>query len=132
MGGYLGVEDDRRGKSALVFMEMWLVVPGRIEAEPFGVDDLRGRQSVQLGRGRLIEQAREETQAFRQPRCRHLPAIMPHSSRGRRGRDGVDSALAARGSYGLGIRRVLLIISEPDTRKSRTGACHSTPSRFIR
>ena len=55
--------------------------PGRIEAEPFGVDDLRGRQPIPLGGVRLIEQAREETQAFRQRRYRHLPAIMHHRDR---------------------------------------------------
>src|SRR5439155_12243071 len=76
LGGDLGQEDERRGKAALVFMEMVLGDPRRIEAEPFGVDDLRGRQPVPLGGVRLIEQTREETQAFRQHRYRHLPAIM--------------------------------------------------------
>jgi hypothetical protein len=55
--------------------------PGRIEAEPFGVDDLRGCQPVPLGGVRLIEKAREKTQAFRQRRDRHLPAIMHHRDR---------------------------------------------------
>ena len=113
-------------------MEMVLGDPGRIEPEPFGVDDLRGRQPVPFGGVRLIEEAREETEAFRQGRGRHLPAIMPHSSRGRRGREGVQCVPAAGGFYGLGIRSVLLIISEPDTRKSRTVACHSMPSRVTR
>ena len=49
LGGDLGQEDERRGQAALVFMEMVLGDPGRIEAEPFGVDDLRGRQPVPLG-----------------------------------------------------------------------------------
>src|SRR5206468_11125290 len=74
-------EDERRGKAALVFMEMVLGDPRRIEAEPFGVDDLRGRQPVPLGGVRLIEQTREETQAFRQHRYRHLPAIMHQRDR---------------------------------------------------
>ena len=59
-------------------MEMVLGDPGRIEAEPLGVEDLRGRQPVSLGGVHLIEQAGEEAQAFRQRRDRHLPAIMHH------------------------------------------------------
>src|SRR2546422_5396196 len=52
-------------------MQMVLGDPGRIEAEPFGVDDLRGRQPIPFGGVRLIEQPREETQAFRQRGYRH-------------------------------------------------------------
>jgi hypothetical protein len=73
--GDLGQENERCGKAALVFMEMVLGDPGRIEAEPFGVDDLLGRQPVPLGGIRLVEQAREEAQAFGQRRDRHLQAL---------------------------------------------------------
>jgi hypothetical protein len=65
LGSDLREKDERRGKAALVFMEMVLGDPGRIEPESFGVDDLLGRQSVPLGGVRLIEQAREEAQTSR-------------------------------------------------------------------
>jgi hypothetical protein len=71
LDGDLAQEDERRGKAAFVFVEMVLGDPGRIEATAFGVDDLRGGQPVPLGGVRLIEQPREEAQAFRQRRRRH-------------------------------------------------------------
>ena len=74
--GQLRQEDERRGKAALVFVEMMLRDPGRIEAEPFRLDDLRGRQPVPLGGIRLVEQAREEAQASGQGGYRHVPVIM--------------------------------------------------------
>jgi hypothetical protein len=52
-------------------MEMVLSDPGRIEAEPLGVDDLRSRQPVALGGLRLIEQTGEETQTSRRRGDRH-------------------------------------------------------------
>ena len=57
-------EDEGRRQATLGFMEMVLSNPDRIESQALGTDDLLGGQAIALGRGRLIEQAREESQAL--------------------------------------------------------------------
>src|SRR5262249_7203401 len=74
--GDLGEEDEGGGQAALVFMEVVLRDPGRVVAEPLGMDDLRDRQPVSLGGLGLVEQPCEEPQAPGQGRKRHVPDIM--------------------------------------------------------
>jgi hypothetical protein len=51
--------------------------PGGIETAALGMHDLRDRQSVALGRIRLIEEAREKAEAYRRRRCRHPLNLAP-------------------------------------------------------
>src|SRR5712691_588574 len=63
--GDLGEEHEGRRQATFALVKMVLCDPGRIEAAALGMHDLGDGQSVALGRVRLIEQAGEETQAYR-------------------------------------------------------------------
>jgi hypothetical protein len=67
----LGQEHKGRRQAAFVLVKVVLRNPGRIEAAAFGMRDLRDGYTVAFGRVRLIEQAGEEAQAYRQLHCRH-------------------------------------------------------------
>src|SRR5262245_63061544 len=60
-------------------MEMVLGNPGRIEAQALGMRDLLGGEAIALGRGRLIEQAREKSQALSWP-CWWHPHIFAQAA----------------------------------------------------
>jgi hypothetical protein len=82
----VGQEDEGRRQAALGLVEMMLRDPGGIESDLLGLDDLRRGQPIALGGIGLIEETREEPQAFdRRLHC-HAPNLARSGvSRKRRG-----------------------------------------------